>query len=79
MPIINSWARLGMVLSIFYFIGVELRYFVMYPDLDRAVAYGLIGVLLFGLSWAYDRINFIRDRQNTIEEYLADKNLEDKE
>ena len=54
-----------------------LRYFVLYPDLDRALVYGLLGVVIIAISYFYNLIVNLTNTLYDIEVYLADNNLAD--
>ena len=54
-----------------------LRYFVLYPDLDRALVYGLLGVVIIVISYFYNLIVNLTNTLYDIEVYLADNNLAD--
>jgi hypothetical protein len=68
--IISSWAR----------------YFVLYPDFDKAIIYGIVGFLVVAISYLWDvRCKDVKETEklsNTlleVEEFLASKKLEDKD
>mgnify|MGYP006865044114 CR=1 FL=1 len=50
-----------------------IRYFVEYPDLDRAIVYVMMGFIIMGLAWLYNRQLDHSNTLNAIEEHLADK------
>jgi len=56
-----------------------LRYFVLYPDLDRALVYGLLGVVIIAISYFYSLIVNLTNTLYDVEVYLADNNLNIKE
>ncbi len=50
-----------------------IRYYVIWPDMDRALFYSLIGVMIMALSWCYSKIKKLQIDLQAVEEYLADK------
>lgn len=56
-----------------------LRYFVLYPDLDRALVYGLLGIVIITISYFYSLIVNLTNTLYDVEVYLADNNLNIKE
>ena len=72
---ISNWSILGYVIGIAFALLSSIRYFLLYPDLDRALVYVGIGVIICGLSWIYNKL---LEHENTIEamsEYLVDKKI----
>ncbi len=70
---ISNWSILGYVIGIAFALLSSIRYFLLYPDLDRALVYVGIGFIVCGLAWIYNKL---LEHGNTIEamsEYLADK------
>ena len=73
----------GIVGGLFLTIGSWFRYFVLYPDLDKGLFFGLIGLIIIGVSWNYAGRIILRDRivklENTVtsvEEWIVDKERE---
>jgi hypothetical protein len=46
--------------GIFFFIVSYMRYFFIYPDQDRLIAYCTIGLLLSGLGWVCNRLESLQ-------------------
>ena len=70
---INNWSMLGFVGSILFTLISIYRYWFQYQDIDRFIAYSIIGVLIFAVSWIY---NSQKNQENTLEaleEYIVDK------
>ena len=77
--VISNWSIAGMVSGFLLAIFSAVRYFIMYPDMDKAVMYVVIGVIIIGISWNYN-VNIEQNiRHTAVENYLADKSLEEKE
>ena len=49
------------------------RYFVLYPDTDKAIVYGLVGMLIIGFSYLYEEVMKNKDTLENLEEYIVDK------
>ena len=54
------------------------RYFVLYPDMDKAVAYVTIGSVISALSWLYNKQLEHSNTILAIEDYLSDKKEQEK-
>lgn len=69
---ITKLTFVGFVGGLGFGILTSIRYFIMYPDMDKALVYGLVAVLILGLSWCHEEIVRLRNTTNNVEEYLAD-------
>ena len=74
----------GIMFGFLLTLGTWFRYFILYPDLDKAVFFGLIGLIIIAVSWNYsgrviinERIDKIESTLTSVEEWLADKNYEE--
>jgi len=76
---INKLSLTGMIFGGIFAISSWLRYFVLYPDLDRALVYGLLGVVIIAISYFYSLIVNLTNTLYDVEVYLADNNLNIKE
>lgn len=47
--------------GIFFTIFSAIRYYLLFPDLDRLIAYSVIGVLIIGLGWCHKSIAKLND------------------
>lgn len=50
-----------------------IRYYVIYTDLDRAVVYTLIGIIIMALGFLYQKVRKLEIDEQQVEEYLAEK------
>lgn len=73
----------GATVGLFLTIGSWFRYFVLYPDLDKGLFFGLIGLIIIGVSWNYagriilrDRIEKLENTVTSVEEWIVDKERE---
>jgi len=69
----NHWSFIGYMIGTTFSIFSGIRYFVLWPDLDKALVYVLLGLIICGLSWLYDKQKKQGDTLEAIEEYLADQ------
>jgi hypothetical protein len=64
---------LGMLASTIFGIGSFIRYYIIYPDLDRMIAYLILSGVMFAISYIYNfmrhidkRLDFIHNRLDTM-------------
>jgi len=76
---ISNWTKLGYICGSIFSILSAIRYFMLYPDMDRAIVYVLIGGIICALSWIYDKLIEHSNTINAMEIYLADKSNEVKD
>ncbi|MCR4285221.1 MAG: hypothetical protein NUV97_04245 [archaeon] len=69
----NNLSLVGMLGGFIFTILAGLRYFALYPDLDRALAYCVLGFLVIGISFVYGRLRMAEDTLLAVENYLADR------
>ena len=76
----------GVLLGIVLTTTTWIRYFVLYPDPDKALFFGLIGLMIIAISWNYagrieldEKIDRIEQTLTSVEEWLADKNYNETE
>jgi len=76
---IHNLTIVGYVLGIFFAIFSGIRYFLIYYDLDRAIVYVLIGVIICAIAFLYNKYSFLAYDVIAIENYIADKTYEEKQ
>jgi len=69
---ISNWSILGYIIGILFALFSSIRYFLLYPDLDRALVYVGIGGIICGLSWLYNKQLQHSISIEAINDYLAD-------
>ena len=75
---LSKWSLVGIINGFLFSLFSSIRYFIMYPDLDRAIVYVIIGFLIMCVSWNY-QVNFEQNKSIlAIENYLSDKNNKEK-
>lgn len=55
----------GLTFGIVLTLGTFWRYYVIYPDIDRALMYPLIGVLFMVCAWWYNMLRLETDKRET--------------
>ena len=70
---ISNWSIAAIVIGAVFAIGSFWRYYVMYPDIDRMVAYTTLGVVIVFLGWTYNKIVQQGNTLEALEEFIADK------
>jgi len=69
---ISNWSILGYIIGIIFALFSSIRYFLLYPDLDRALVYVGIGLIMCGLAWLYNKQLQHSISIEAINDYLAD-------
>lgn len=70
---ISGWSLLGYIAGTVFALGSFIRYYVIYPDLDRAIVYTLMGLIICALAWLYNKQLQHGHELESIGDYLADK------
>ena len=70
----------GVIGGLFLTAGIGFRYFILYPDLDKALFFGLIGLVIVAVSWNYagrieldERIDKLENTLVRVEDYIQDE------
>ena len=69
---ISNWSLLGYIIGIVFALFSSIRYFLLYPDLDRALVYVGIGIIVCGLAWLYNKQLQQSISIEAINDYLAE-------
>lgn len=67
----------GIIFGGLFALSSWIRYFVLYPDLDRAIVYGLLGLVIMAISYLHNSLNNLATTLYDVEVYLSDKNIEE--
>lgn len=70
---ISNWSLIGFVGATLFIIISIYRYWFLYNDIDRFIAYTTIGVLIFAVSWLYNKQLQHSISIEAINDYLADR------
>ena len=72
-----SWA--GILLGLGITVSTGIRYWIMWPDPDKAFFFGLIGVMIIAISWNYagrvrlqEEIEKLENTLTSVEEWIVD-------
>jgi hypothetical protein len=75
---ISNWSILGYILGGLFSLFSATRYFLIFYDLDRAIVYTLIGFIICGLAFLYNKSVEQDNSIKAMEAYLSDKNFDEK-
>ena len=70
---ISTWSLAGYLIGLIFSAGSFIRYYILYPDLDKSIAYVLLGLIICGLAWLYNKQLNQSNDIIAIEDYLDDK------
>ncbi len=70
---INKLSILGGIAGSVLMISSWIRYFILFPDLDKAIIYGAVGFLIVMVSFLYDHITKINTTLYDVEAYIANE------
>ena len=69
---VSNWTLIGYIIAAGFSILSAIRYFLIYYDLDKALVYIGIGIIVAAISWLYNQQLTIANKLTAIEDYLAD-------
>ena len=73
----SNWSIAGISIGFLFAVFSSIRYWLLFPDTDKAIVYAIIGILIMCVSWDYN-VNIEQNNNiSAIENYLADKSIED--
>ena len=82
----NKLSFVGIAFGLVIAISSWIRYFILWPDMDKALFFGLVGLLVIAVSWNYagrvylkDRIEKLENTLTQVEEWIVDKQEEKEE
>jgi len=52
---ISKWSIIGYIAGFLFSLFSAIRYFIVWPDTDRAIVYVLLGFLICAISWLYNQ------------------------
>lgn len=73
---ISTWTLIGYLAGAVFGIGSFIRYYIIFPDLDKALTDILIGVIVCAIAWLYNKQKQHEYSIDAVEEYLDDKKIE---
>lgn len=69
---ISNFTWVGYIIGIAFALFSSIRYFLLYPDLDKALVYVGLGIIVCSIAWVYNRLLEQSNEIEAISEYLAD-------
>ena len=69
----SKFAIAGCIFGALFGVFSSFRYWVMFSDPDKAIVYTLIGIVIIGISFLYDRVLKLSNTLDNLEEYIVDK------
>lgn len=72
---INNWSLVGYIAGFGFALFSSIRYFLLYPDTDKALVYTLIGVIICSQAWVYNELKKQSNVLLSLENYLADQTI----
>ena len=69
----SHWSLVGYGLGLTFAIVSAVRYWMLYPDLDKFIAYVVIGALILAVSWLYNQNLQTKNKLTAVEDYLAER------
>jgi len=76
----TNLSEAGILFGIIIFICSLVRYFIMWPDIDKAFFFSLVGLIIIAVSWNYaGRIQLDKNMKKleqtltSVEEWIVDK------
>ena len=68
----SHWSLLGYAIGILFAVGTFVRYYIMYPDVDKAITDIITGLIICALSWLYNKQLYLSNKLGGVEDYLAE-------
>ena len=72
----NKLSQIGMLGGFLLFIATGLRYFVLTQDMDKALYFSIIALLIVAVSYLWALLTDTRKVLDQVEVYLSDLNEE---
>ena len=73
----------GVMFGLFVACSAGIRYFVLWPDPDKGIFFGLIGLIIIAVAWNYagrvelqHEIEKLQYTLTDVEQYIVDKDKE---
>jgi len=63
----SKWSIAGVLFGLVFGIMSSVRYYLLFPDQDKFLAYGIIAVCIIGISWCYNEIKQIYTKFQHVE------------
>ena len=70
----------GVALGLFLTLASSIRYFILFPDTDKGLFFGLIGLVIVAVAWNYagrialkNEIEHLQHTLTDVEQYIVDQ------
>ena len=70
---ISNFTWVGYIIGIAFALFSSIRYFIIWPDLDKALVYVGLGIMVCALAWIYNKLLEHSNEIEAMSEYLADR------
>lgn len=70
----SNWTLIGYWGGVAFSTLSAIRYFLMYPDTDKAIVYVIIGGVICALAWLYNQQLQHSNKLTAMGNYLSEKN-----
>lgn len=70
---ISHWSIAGILFGFLFALDSSIRYYSIYPDFDKFIAYTTLGLLIIAVSWLYGENLNNKNKLTAIEDYLAER------
>ena len=68
----SKFSYVGYGIGFLFILFAGIRYFLLYPDTDRALVYVGLGIIIMAIAWLYSQNLDSHNKITAIEDYLAD-------
>jgi len=72
---ISKWSFVGYIVGITFALSSAIRYYILYPDLDKALVYVLIGAIICSVSWLYNKQLEHGNEITAMEDFLSEQSI----
>ena len=73
---LSNLSKIGYLVGIIFSLFSAIRYFLLFPDTDRAMVYVLIGIIICAIAFLYDKNRSLSFEVDAMSEYIVDKKFE---
>ncbi len=70
---LSNWSIVGIGFGFLFTLANAIRYYLIWPDMDKAIVYSMIGIIIMGISYLYSILQQQGNTIKAIEDYLGDK------
>lgn len=70
---LSKWTIVGLLAGAVFAVGSFVRYYVIWIDLDKAITYPIIGLLIMAVSWLYNENLKANNELTAIGDFIAER------